>query len=110
MRKILKTSPLSSYVGVESAPGLTKVPTNANEGVWFTWIKNTYRANFHVIGSAAMKPQSAGGVVDNNLKVYGTRNVRVVDASVWPTQVCGHLMSTLYAVAERAADLIKAAQ
>jgi choline dehydrogenase-like flavoprotein len=39
--------------------------------------------------------------------VYGTANVRVVDAAVFPFQVCGHLMGTLYAVAERAADLIK---
>lgn len=40
--------------------------------------------------------------------VYGTANVRVVDASIFPFQVCGHLMSTLYAVAERTADIIKA--
>lgn len=53
-------------------------------------------------------PKAIGGVVDVGLKVYGTRNVRVVDASVLSFQVCGHLTSTLYAVAERAANLIKA--
>lgn len=47
-----------------------------------------------------------GGVVDENLKVYGVRNVRVVDASVFPMQVTGHLTSTVYAVAARAAHLI----
>lgn len=54
-----------------------------------------------------MMPRQMGGVVDDNLVVYGTSNVRVVDASVLPFQVCGHLVSTIYAVAERAADLIK---
>lgn len=46
-------------------------------------------------------PHSSGGVVSDELTVYGTRNVRVVDASVLPFQMCGHLTSTLYAVAER---------
>lgn len=55
-----------------------------------------------------MMPKSMGGVVDTNLVVYGTSNVRVVDASVLPFQVCGHLTSTIYAVAERIADQIKA--
>lgn len=66
------------------------------------------RSNFHPVATAAMMPREIGGVVDENLKVYGTGNVRVIDASVLPFQVCGHLVSTLYAVAERAADLIKA--
>jgi choline dehydrogenase-like flavoprotein len=55
-----------------------------------------------------MMPYELGGVVDTNLTVYGTTNVRVVDASVVPFQVCGHLTSTLYAIAEKAADVIKA--
>lgn len=54
-----------------------------------------------------MLPRDKGGVVDYKLRVYGTKNVRVVDASVLPFQLCGHLTSTLYAVAERSADLIK---
>lgn len=54
-----------------------------------------------------MLPRENGGVVSPELKVYGTKNLRVVDASILPFQLCGHLTSTLYAVAERAADLIK---
>lgn len=55
-----------------------------------------------------MMPRELGGVVDPELRVYGTSNVRVVDASIVPFQICGHLASTLYAVAEKAADMIKA--
>ena len=55
-----------------------------------------------------MMPREMGGVVDTNLVVYGTANVRVVDGSVLPFQVCGHLTSTIYAVAERVSDLTKA--
>jgi choline dehydrogenase-like flavoprotein len=66
------------------------------------------RSNFHPVGTTAMMSKELGGVVDAELKVYGTTNVRVVDAGILPFQVCGHLVSTLYAIAEKASDIIKA--
>ncbi|KAJ5230320.1 hypothetical protein N7489_011028 [Penicillium chrysogenum] len=62
---------------------------------------------FHPAGSCAMLPREIGGVVDSELKVYGTKNMRVVDASVFPLEPSGNIQATVYAVAERAADLIK---
>ncbi|KAL1864087.1 hypothetical protein Daus18300_007867 [Diaporthe australafricana] len=62
---------------------------------------------FHLSGSAAMRPQETGGVVDTRLKVYGVQNLRIVDASVFPLEPSGNIQSTVYAVAERAADIIK---
>jgi choline dehydrogenase len=53
-----------------------------------------------------MMARELGGVVDPGLRVYGTTNVRVVDASALPTQLSGHLSATVYALAERAADFI----
>jgi len=52
--------------------------------------------------------RNLGGVVDAQLKIYDTANVRVVDASIIPLQISAHLSATLYGVAEKAADLIKA--
>ena len=57
-----------------------------------------------------MMSRELGGVVDPELRVYGTANVRMVDASVLPTQFSGHLTATLYAVAERASEIIHQSQ
>ncbi|KAI9738402.1 MAG: hypothetical protein M1834_008905 [Cirrosporium novae-zelandiae] len=106
-RKVLYTKPLSNYVNSETSPGVTTVPFNASDQAWGEWFKEAYGPNSHPLGTAAMMAKELGGVVDSKLVVYGTSNVRVVDASVLPFQVCGHLSSTLYAIAEKAADMIK---
>ena len=62
---------------------------------------------YHPIGTCAMLPKEKGGVVDTNLKVYGTSNVRVIDASIFPLHVQGNIVSLVYAVAEKGADLIR---
>lgn len=61
----------------------------------------------HPSGTCAMMPERVGGCVDAELKVYGVKRLRVVDASVMPLIVGGGLQATVYAVAEKAADLIK---
>jgi choline dehydrogenase-like flavoprotein len=61
----------------------------------------------HACGTVGMLPREAGGVVDQELKVYGTKNLRVVDASVFPLITHANPIATVYAVAERAADIIR---
>lgn len=72
------------------------------------YVLDTALSAYHGCGSAAMLPRDKGGVVDPSLKVYGTENVRVVDASIVPLIPRGNIMSTVYAVAEKAADILKA--
>ena len=69
-----------------------------NDRLWTT---------YHLSCSCPMMPRKLGGVVDDRLKVYGTRNVRIVDASIFPMITLGNIQATVYAVAERACDLIK---
>jgi len=40
---------------------------------------------YHPTSTARMARREDGGVVDEELKVYGVRGLRVVDASVFPT-------------------------
>lgn len=53
-----------------------------------------------------MLPREDGGVVDERLRVHGCKGLRVVDASVIPLIGRGNIASVVYALAERAADLI----
>ena len=50
---------------------------------------------YHPACSCRMAPLEEGGVVDSRFKVHGTTNLRVCDASVFPSIVSGHTVSTL---------------
>ncbi|KAJ5633513.1 hypothetical protein N7528_001355 [Penicillium herquei] len=65
-------------------------------------VKKTCLTEYHPCGTCAM-----GDVTDHRLRVRGVAGLRVVDASIFPTHISGNIMATVYAVAEKAADLIK---
>ncbi|KAF9256308.1 aryl-alcohol oxidase-like protein [Marasmius fiardii PR-910] len=73
-----------------------------------SYVRATAAPNYHVVGTASMSPKGAHyGVVDPDLKVKGASNLRIVDASILPFVPTGNTMAPVYAVAERAADMIK---
>ncbi|KAI0015529.1 aryl-alcohol dehydrogenase [Xylariomycetidae sp. FL0641] len=59
---------------------------------------------YHACGSCAM-----GDALDARLRVRGVEGLRVCDASVFPNNVSGNIVGTVYAVAEKGADIIKSA-
>lgn len=65
-------------------------------------VRDSVISEYHPVGSCAI-----GDAVDAKLRVKGVRNLRVADASVFPNHVSGNCLSSVYAVAEKAADLIK---
>ncbi|THV49086.1 hypothetical protein BGAL_0212g00120 [Botrytis galanthina] len=71
------------------------------------FIRQYGATNYHPVGTCAMMGEDLDGVVDENLVVYGTANVRVCDASVIPIEPRGNVLSTVYAVAEKGADILK---
>ncbi|RAK90254.1 alcohol oxidase [Aspergillus costaricaensis CBS 115574] len=64
-------------------------------------IRNGAITFFHPGGSASM-----GKVVDTQLRVKGVKGLRVADASVVPVPLVAHYQAILYAMAEKAADLL----
>ena len=110
--RLSTTPPLSDLaVGALLPPdnaGSTPPPSvDAADEQWRRWTAEAMSSNWHSMGTAAMMARELGGVVDPRLTVYGTRGLRVVDASVLPMQFSGHPTATLYAVAERAAEMMK---
>ena len=79
-------------------------PIDADEDAINQVINNGIRTEFHPSGTLAMLPFEHGGVVDSHLLVYGTQNLRVVDASIFPMIPAAHLQAVVYGVAEKVRD------
>lgn len=76
-------------------------PINADEAAINQIIDTGIRTEFHPSGTLAMLPLEQGGVVDAHLLVWGTRNLRVVDAGIFPMIPAAHLQAVVYGVAEK---------
>ncbi|KAH8680551.1 putative oxidoreductase [Xylariales sp. PMI_506] len=96
-RVISNTKAISVLNPQEIAPGPSVVTDEQIEA----YIRNNAVSFDHPVGSCKMGPRDKGGVVDAELRVYGTENLRIVDASVLPLLPAAHTMTTVYAVAER---------
>lgn len=107
--KLIHTAPFSKYFkpGGVALPDLWPGDREPTMPEAEEIVRQRYMSNFHPMGTCAMLPREKGGVVDGRLRVYGVRGLRVVDASVFPLATRGNPISSVYAVAERAVDIIK---
>lgn len=97
---------LARFSPVEIVPGTGQTDDEIIDALVRT---KALEASFaHMSGTCAMMPESLGGVVGADLLVYGVKQLSVVDGSIVPLVPATHLQATMYAVAEKAADLIKA--
>jgi choline dehydrogenase len=78
---------LSTRLGtpiIEASPGYTLVPNGASDAVINSWILSTGVIGFQSAGTCRMGTSPQNSVVDHDLKVWGTQNLRVADISVMP--------------------------
>jgi choline dehydrogenase len=74
-------------------------------------LKDFVRTNawgHHASCTCAIGSREAGGVLDSAFRVHGAQGLRVVDASVFPRIPGFFIVSAVYMVAEKAADVILA--
>ncbi|MCJ1356971.1 MAG: hypothetical protein MMC33_006967 [Icmadophila ericetorum] len=102
---IAKTEPFSTLL----KPNGRRIPvdTHVEDLATAKELSKLLISNYHPTGTCAMMPRDMGGVVNERLIVHGTTNLRVVDASIMPMIPRGNIQSSVYAIAERAADIIK---
>lgn len=103
LRNLRNDPDMASIIAEEVDPGEN---VSTDEG-YRDYIKENLVAFYHATGTLAMLPREKDGVVDPNLKVWGTSNIRVSDLSIVPMIVSVHTQSTAYVIAEIAAELIR---
>jgi choline dehydrogenase len=102
MRKIVGAPAMASYRGEEFSPG----EGVASDDDVLTWIRNNSQTAYHPIGTCRMGP-GPNTVVDEKLRVHGIGNLRIADASIFPTMPSGNTNAPAVMVGEKAADLIR---
>ncbi|KAJ5769566.1 oxidoreductase [Penicillium odoratum] len=83
------------------------MPRNSNEAMDKLILERS-QTGFHPCGTCRLSKNIEQGVVDGALKVHGFKNLRVIDASVFPVIPDCRIQNAVYMVGEKGADLIKA--
>lgn len=88
----------SNFAPVEYTPG----PNVTSDADLKAYIADALSpTDYHPVGTSSMLPLELGGVVDQTLRVYGVKNLRVVDASVMPMLPSANTCQPTYALAEK---------
>ncbi len=104
MRNILAQPALMNHGGIESDASINVKTDEQIE----QFIRNRADTIYHPVGTCRMG-NGPLDVVDAQLRVHGLQGLRVVDASIMPRIVSGNTNAPTIMIAEKAADMIKAA-
>ncbi|HWH84034.1 MAG TPA: GMC oxidoreductase, partial [Burkholderiaceae bacterium] len=105
MREILAQPALAALRGRE-LPASASAQSDAQIE---QFIRSHADTIYHPVGTCRIG-HGPRAVVDAQLRVHGVQGLRVVDASIMPSIVAGNTNAPVIAIAEKAADLIKAAR
>ena len=91
-------------IGAERIPG----PTVQSDADILNFIRQSMAPVWHAAATCKMgTANNMMAVIDSSARVYGTKGLRVVDASSFPFLPPGHPQATIYALAEKiAAEII----
>lgn len=102
-RTVLDASPMKELIDKEIFPG----PDVTSDEAIAAHCRRTVKTGYHPVGTCKMGADSdPEAVLDTQLRVRGTRGLRVVDASLMPAIVSGNTNAAVLAAAGKAADLI----
>lgn len=102
-RTVLDASPMKELIDKEIFPG----PDVTSDEAVAAHCKRTVKTGYHPVGTCKIGADNdPEAVLDTQLRVRGTRGLRVVDASLMPTIVSGNTNAAVLAAAGKAADLI----
>jgi choline dehydrogenase len=101
-REIGSADALAPWRGTEALPG----PGVAGDDQLRAYLCRNIKSYSHYAGTCALGTDPMA-VVDTELRVHGIEGLRIADASVMPSPVSANTNATVYAIAERAADLIR---
>jgi choline dehydrogenase len=102
-RRIISMPALARYQPVEFRPG-PEIDGEENLARAAGDIASTI---FHPVGTCKMGHDDRS-VVDDHLRVHGLAGLRIADASIMPTITSGNTNAPTLAIAEKAADMIRA--
>jgi choline dehydrogenase len=103
-RRIINNAVMDKYRAFEMNPG-DKIQTDDE---WLDFARSNGQTTYHVVGTCKMGHDPMA-VVDDQLRVHGIAGLRVIDASIMPTVPSGNTNAAVIMIAEKGADLIKAA-
>lgn len=102
-REILSQPSMDAFRGEEIQPGIEVTSDEAID----EWVKQNVESAYHPSCGCKMgNKEDPMAVLDEQCRVRGITNLRVVDSSVFPTIPNGNLNAPTIMVAERTADFI----